>query len=594
MNNGLDIMKMLGTLFGPTIQSAITKNATQDKVGDYIAQQEARRDIGTIQNPDTAIVNNEISYAKAASKADSNVLANIFAGLGNVINTYGSRFTPTFENGGTMEGDNVVDNILKGLMRNDNPQGVSIENAPKPANVEGGEIIDRAKGGLEYVDGPSHAEGGVPTELLPTTSTQTGDVVYSEDLSKDGKSMAKRKIEREKQLKKLEAELKKNPTDTLLKQTIERLKMQIVKEEEQDIALQNAAQEIYSAQVPIQQEEQETVPEFATGGTYSKNSNEMIDLILQTFGNLNSSAQTKTTDLNSLGNSNADINAMKAVSSLTQQDIDKAKADKIDINTTNKTKNKDFKFNPDNIPTTGDLIGLFGNAMNTFSPLAIAQQQRSRDTANKNTSEGLTKAIDKRYEDTEALLRQQNALSAKDIDANFVSAMAANENVARSSAVKNALNTAAFVGGNTAKTENFKNLLSSLYNLKNSQTQTALASEQAERRGEAERIENDAKDRDNYFSRIQQALLDMGKGTATIGKNLNDIKSSNLDKSLLNSFSNYVGIDFNSGKIKYKNGKPVNPEMFEKLGTTEEAYNKMSKAEKDKLLQDYMNKILTK
>lgn len=593
---GLDIMKMLGTILGPTIQSAISNNATEDKVGDYIQLQENRRaeTSNIIENPDVAITRNNINIARTQNKADSNILANIVAGLGTAVGTYGNNFAPKFNEGGDMR-NNVTENILQGLMRNGNPQGVSVENAPKPATVEGGELIDRAFGGLEGVVGPSHEQGGVPTSLVPTTDTQQGDVVYSKDLSKDGKSMAERKLQREKQLAKLEKQLKKNPTDTLLKQTIERLKLQMEAEDKKDVALQNAAREIYT-----------DAPKFETGGEYK--TEDVNPLITQMFKLLNLYPQnfkttpTNTSDVSTVNSDNS-INEipvsslpLKSVTSLPELEKDLTitptnivdKGTEKDADKTKKSLNFDFE----NSPTFGDMLGIFGNYNNSVSSLQLAQAQRSADSPNRNFQDGLTEEMDKRYADLSALLRQENALANKDLDANFRAAMANTNNTARSAATKNALNTLALLVGNEAKEKNLQGLLNSLYGLGNAQTQTALATEQAERKGEETRFENDIKDRDNYYSRIQQGLLDFGKGTSTIGKNVNDIKERGVNAKMMNALGTYVGIDFNTGKIIYKNNQPVNPEVFTLLGTTKEAFEKLSKEEQNKLIEAKRNEIL--
>lgn len=593
---GLDIMKMLGTILGPTIQSAISNNATEDKVGDYIQLQENRRaeTSNIIENPDVAITRNNINIARAQNKADSNILANIVTGLGTAVGTYGNNFAPKFNEGGDMR-NNVTENILQGLMRNGNPQGVSVENAPKPATVEGGELIDRAFGGLEGVVGPSHEQGGVPTSLVPTTDTQQGDVVYSKDLSKDGKSMAERKLQREKQLAKLEKQLKKNPTDTLLKQTIERLKLQMEAEDKKDVALQNAAREIYT-----------DAPKFETGGEYK--TEDVNPLITQMFKLLNLYPQnfkttpTNTSDVSTVNSDNS-INEipvsslpLKSVTSLPEleKDLTITPTNIVDKGTekdADKTK-KNLNFDFENSPTFGDMLGIFGNYNNSVSSLQLAQAQRSVDSPNRNFQDGLTEEMDKRYADLSALLRQENALANKDLDANFRAAMANTNNTARSAATKNALNTLALLVGNEAKEKNLQGLLNSLYGLGNAQTQTALATEQAERKGEETRFENDIRDRDNYYSRIQQGLLDFGEGTSTIGKNVNDIKERGVNAKMMNALGTYVGIDFNTGKIIYKNNQPVNPEVFTLLGTTKEAFEKLSEEEQNKLIEAKRNEIL--
>ena len=238
------------------------------------------------------------------------------------------------------------------------------------------------------------------------------------------------------------------------------------------------------------------------------------------------------------------------------------------------------------------MLGIFGNYNNSVSSLQLAQAQRSADSPNRNFQDGLTEEMDKRYADLSTLLRQENALANKDLDANFRAAMANTNNTARSAATKNALNTLALLVGNEAKEKNLQGLLNSLYGLGNAQTQTALATEQAERKGEETRFENDIKDRDNYYSRIQQGLLDFGKGTSTIGKNVNDIKERGVNAKMMNALGTYVGIDFNTGKIIYKNNQPVNPEVFTLLGTTKEAFEKLSKEEQNKLIEAKRNEIL--
>lgn len=548
MKKGLGILNLLGAALGPAIQSELLKANNGDNLSDYLALQAQREKTpGSIVNPNTTLAQNDINIAKARSVGNNDLLGNILTGLGMGTSMLSTSLTPEMAVGGSIGDSNTAENILKGLMRNGNPDGVSIQDAPKPVNVEDGEVIDRANGGLEMVEGNTHEQGGEFTTMLPETPTQKGDVVFSDTLAKDGKSMAKRKLSREKELKKLEKQLEKNPSDTLLKQTIERLKEQITKEEEQDIALQNAAQKIYGMG---------EVPQFSVGGTYSNGDNS-LSTFLDMFQKLNKES--------------------KKTNGVEEGEKDPA-----------------VKFNTAGLPTFGDALGIFGNIVNATSPWKLANLQRGADTPNTNFYEGLTKEMDKRFDNQKDLIQQRTALADKEIDENFVAAMDSINNTARSSSTKTANNIAAFLGANAAKNKNLEALLSGVSSVELAQTQSALNSLQAEASNAKAASDANIEDRDAYYNALQRGALDFGKGSSAIGSNINQILKREVNSNFLNNLSNSVGINVMTGKILYKNDMPVNPEIFTAMKITEEDFKKKSKKEQNALIQKYLQDVMFK
>ena len=105
-----------------------------------------------------------------------------------------------------------------------------------PVEVEGGEQFEMPNGQQGQFQGPSHEQGGVPTEL------PQGTKVYSDRLKgENGKTMADRKEIRERNVAKLERLISKNPHDKLLKETLKRQQQVANSEEQGDMAMQEQA-----------------------------------------------------------------------------------------------------------------------------------------------------------------------------------------------------------------------------------------------------------------------------------------------------------------------------------------------------------------
>lgn len=104
-------------------------------------------------------------------------------------------------------------------------------------NVEGGEVIAKALGMPgTTAKGPSHADGGLDVLVAP------GATVFSKRVKRDGKTMAKRKEERDKEVNNKLKKLKDNPLDFLLVNALSRTIEVNAKEELEDLQIQESKQ----------------------------------------------------------------------------------------------------------------------------------------------------------------------------------------------------------------------------------------------------------------------------------------------------------------------------------------------------------------
>jgi hypothetical protein len=164
---------------------------------------------------------------------------------------------------GTAHGQPITEKQRKyfGYISNKKAMGGNMTDA----EVEGGEIMQAPGKKPQRVYGPKHEDGGV------MVNAPVGTKVFSDRLQVDGKTMADRKIAREKALAKLEKALNADPTNKILKSTAERMHETIKMEESQDMNLQNYANNNYQQpQMGDQENSQEDMGESTEEAAYGK------------------------------------------------------------------------------------------------------------------------------------------------------------------------------------------------------------------------------------------------------------------------------------------------------------------------------------
>jgi len=104
--------------------------------------------------------------------------------------------------------------------------------------LENNEAIETPNGQVAKLKGKTHEQGGIQTNL------EEGTKVYSNRIKIDGKTMSERKLEREKQNKKLEKKYNKDTTDIVNKNTLERIEEVNNLKEYYDTEFQNMVNEM--------------------------------------------------------------------------------------------------------------------------------------------------------------------------------------------------------------------------------------------------------------------------------------------------------------------------------------------------------------
>ena len=110
--------------------------------------------------------------------------------------------------------------------------------------VEGGEVMETPDGQVQELEGAAHEDGGIPLDNVPQ-----GTDIFSDRLKgKDGKTMAERKMAREKKRSNLLDMISTNSTDLAVKNTAQRKMGFLDKEEQEDKQMQEIANQIQQLQ----------------------------------------------------------------------------------------------------------------------------------------------------------------------------------------------------------------------------------------------------------------------------------------------------------------------------------------------------------
>lgn len=192
-----------------------------------------------IQSPNQAIAENDIMWAKAQEEVDSDFLIKAIDTLGGfALNTGLSMM------GGSATPAKVEPvNQLKAqpMVKHQNSSiTTSAKIYPRAAyggsniEVEGDEVAQYPTGDLVQFDGPRHENGGIDVNL------PNGTDIYSDRISIDNKTMAQRKLEREKNAAKFAKMYEKNKSADV-KSTLDRILEINAQQEAFDLEIQGTA-----------------------------------------------------------------------------------------------------------------------------------------------------------------------------------------------------------------------------------------------------------------------------------------------------------------------------------------------------------------
>lgn len=491
-----------------------------------------------------------------------------------------------------------------------------------PIEAEGQEIVQEPNGEMYELQGPSHEQGGIDMQV------PEGSQIYSKRLQGvDGKTMAERKAFREKRLAKLEALVKRNPNDKILRRTFEKTQKDFAKQEQEDMAYMNymhqsqQMQQVQEEMLDPQQGMLEQEDMFAMGGPAKK-----VRPIKYKSKLYNPVGEYKVTDdIENPGiimnkpelqfsdsgipkrpvptqpinpdyqayydnNGNVKYRYLKnTVPSIATPGIVESKEQTTSSTNTNKsgqTNNGDDEsfWNKayDALPTLGDAINLYGKYKAAYDPADMTLANRAGDTPNINPYEnygvrGLNKMEDvknniKNNLDQAVLNNQKNT--------NLYKANAASN--ARSINTMRAMNLASEAQQLAADNAAYMQYAQQVAGIDSQIAQMMNQQDQMQMSGNYQRDLADRQDRDNFNKQLQQDIATRNRGIQEIGKTLNDWKERDFNFNTVNQFSKDFKVN-RDGTISAKGN--------ESTWTPEKRYwNGKQQSEYDNYLKNYKTK----
>lgn len=194
-----------------------------------------------IQSPNQAIAENDIMWAKAQEGVDSDFLIKALDVVGGFALNTGLNMMGNSSGAGDLKSDSTKSRLLKKNIAD--PKSVMAADTigtrvaaygGSNIEVEGDEVAQYPTGDLVQFDGPRHENGGIDVNL------PNGTDIYSDRISIDNKTMAQRKLEREKNAAKFAKMYEKNKSADV-KSTLDRILEINAQQEAFDLEIQGTA-----------------------------------------------------------------------------------------------------------------------------------------------------------------------------------------------------------------------------------------------------------------------------------------------------------------------------------------------------------------
>ena len=410
-----------------------------------------------------------------------------------------------------------------------------------PVEIEGQEVFETPIGQLFKAKGPSHENGGIDISL------PEGTEIFSKRLMVDGKSMADRKLARENAVKKIEKRSKYNPIE---KNTLKRIKL---KNEVEELFDMNIMQAAFNASNKNREE-------FAGGGKVGIKGFSFIPGTttpdMASLKSLKSPIEQSETPIfdnspESLKLAN-EITGNKTVSHavLTEEEAKKVDAfrDTLSSKTSEVQNNSQFPF------TTGDLLGMLGNAYQAYTNKEAAMSEIATDQPNINPYENFGEDALNANSKAMSYVQQMmdNALRDSGLEAN--AAQKRGRSMSRSANTARAMDIALSSNKNISDSKIRDVFAQQMMALYGQQAQLENQQDAYVMQGNAQRDANDRADKAARFSTMRDADMGIGKAISGIGANINTAKGRNATGDLLNSMSMFGNYDWKTGKLTASTG----------------------------------------
>ena len=372
-----------------------------------------------------------------------------------------------------------------------------------PVEVEGNEVGELPNGQMMQFNGPSHENGGIPVSLPEGTG------IYSDRVSIDGKTMAKRKVQRERTKTNLEKKISEG--DYVAKSTLDRYMLTSSKEEQLDMSIQQL----------LNQQDKSSVDRKAKWG----------DLVVTTDKD-NIDTDTSWTDGINDVSDGVDISG-------------KLKGKSIDYSgagMSSEGKGKDPQDNSkfwsnifNSTPTVGDLVGMYGNLHSAYAGKKNTLANRLGDTPNINPYEQYGKEGLKTLDESKDFIKQAGDMQRSEIGLSRNTAMKQNRETARSINTMRALDLATQANADRLDMNTYQSEVSQLANMMGKKADLQNQRDSFVMKGEQERDLADRQDRDSFYNSLVKDEQSIGQGLTVLGGSVNDIKERNASMEALNN-----------------------------------------------------------
>jgi hypothetical protein len=544
--------------------------SAHDPLNDYLMlqQQRASNMPNQIENPNTALADNDIRLTRAAQKAQSNPWTQGLDMFGNLAMQVGSSLMSQgaskgqgvskggFNWGGLMQqgigamgtiansshamggiaGD-IIDwesilsmypGFFKGQEKRKLNSGIDLTTkgdtsmyatgGKVPINAEGKEVIETPQGQVAELQGPSHAEGGIDLEV------PQGTEIYSKRLKgPDGKSMADRKKARERQLNKLEKLAEDNPTDKTIKKTLDKTKKDFQVQEQQDMQKMQMMHQMTQMQQAMEHfATGGKVPMFTWGGPVTEDEYNIRNVRLIDSPLYGTNIQNPTPYSGGIPLPTHDEISNEGV---TGNIIKTNDTPYTGTQTTNKKDSwMNSLFGQGGGLSMGDMIGLGGQLYSTFAPMKNTQANRAGDTPNINAFKDYGKDALNKLDQSKQYVNQIRDENLKDLELARTGQISRNRNSARGLNTQRALDLTADAGINNTKAQIYNQYLQAMQGIFGQEARYENEQDQMVMQGEQARDLADRHDRDVYYQQMAQDIATKGTGLQHIGKNVNEIK----------------------------------------------------------------------
>lgn len=410
----------------------------------------------------------------------------------------------------------------------------------KKVEVEGKEVVETPDGQVGKVQGPSHENGGVDATL------PVGSQVFSKRLKIEGKSMADRKLVREKRAAKLQKLISKNPDNMLLRNTYKRTMSNLASEDQQDMTLQKVASHIYAP--PSRNSGTRELPRDNTKSQSNKMAfgdivGDPLEMYPEYAARINglTPPYPATPPFVQPGLSRGGINAPLSIPSLVTTNP---------IATTPKPLVANKPVTPIGL-TTGDLVGMAGTAFGAISGLANTNAAARATPPNINRFRGYGHDAIQSNDDAQSYLAGELSNDLTNIDTSANSGYMRNNNSSSSINTARALNTVTDMARNKARSAARSNYAKGMMGLLGQRGQLTNMRDFREMSGDKQVDTENKMDIDNYYTTRSQVLQGIAQAAQVFGRDLNISHGNQVDAELLSQLSRYnLTID--------KNGRIVN------------------------------------